>query len=97
MFGLGIVIGWDWYVFDGWVVVYLLVYIVFMGYVLVWMWDVIIIGVGYNGLVCGVYLVCVGKCVLILECWVMVGGVVVIEIFYFGFCNLVVLYMVLLL
>lgn len=48
-------------------------------------YDVIIIGVGYNGLVVASYFVMGGFFVLVLEWWDVIGGGAMIEILLFGF------------
>lgn len=57
-------------------------------------YDVIIVGGGYNGLCCVVYLVRVGCKVLVLEWCYVFGGVVVSEEIYLGFIYLVCFYVV---
>lgn len=58
------------------------------------MYDVIIIGAGHNGLVCGFYLARAGLKVLLLERRPMIGGAAVTEEFHPGFRNSVASYTV---
>jgi len=61
------------------------------------LYDVIIVGGGYNGFIIIVYLVRVGMKVICFECCDIFGGVCVIEEFWFGVCVLWCFYVVLML